>query len=128
MGILEFSAMSLLIHELIFLFWCGFSFLCLIYITIVSSYHLMFWCGFFFLCLSYIPIVSSYHLIFKPCLYKENSAQRRIQLGVAKKIKNGARKIVLDKAEEARVAAFSAFKSLGLDIPEFSRPLLLKVE
>lgn len=58
---------------------------------------------------------------------QENSAQRRIQLGVAKKIKNGARKIVLDKAEEARVAAFSAFKSLGLDIPEFSRPLLLKV-
>ncbi|KAI3468240.1 hypothetical protein Pfo_024903 [Paulownia fortunei] len=52
------------------------------------------------------------------------SAQRRLQVGVAKKIKNGARKIVLDKAEEARVAAFSAFKSLGLDIPQFSRPLL----
>lgn len=45
-------------------------------------------------------------------------------MGVAKKIKNGARKIVLDKAEEARVAAFSAFKSLGLDVPQFSRPLL----
>ncbi|XP_058200647.1 helicase and polymerase-containing protein TEBICHI isoform X1 [Rhododendron vialii] len=58
---------------------------------------------------------------------QENSAQRRIQLSVAKKIKNGARKIVLDKAEEARVAAFSAFKSLGLDVPEFSRPLSLKV-
>ncbi|XP_031265968.1 helicase and polymerase-containing protein TEBICHI isoform X2 [Pistacia vera] len=56
---------------------------------------------------------------------QEGSAQRRIQLGVAKKIKNGARKIVLEKAEEARIAAFSAFKSLGLDVPQFSRPLLL---
>ncbi|KAK3016372.1 hypothetical protein RJ639_005365 [Escallonia herrerae] len=45
-------------------------------------------------------------------------------MGVAKKIKNGARKIVLDKAEEARVAAFSAFKSLGFDVPQFDRPLL----
>lgn len=53
----------------------------------------------------------------------EGSAQRRLQLGVAKKIKNGARKIVLEKAEEARIAAFSAFKSLGLDIPQISRPL-----
>lgn len=55
---------------------------------------------------------------------QENSAQRHIQFGVAKKIKNGARRIVLEKAEEARVAAFSAFKSLGLDIPQFSRPRL----
>ncbi|GKG00408.1 hypothetical protein Tco_0302098, partial [Tanacetum coccineum] len=39
--------------------------------------------------------------------------QRRIQFGVAKKIKNGACKIVLEKAEEARDAAFSAFKALG---------------
>ncbi|XP_065858049.1 helicase and polymerase-containing protein TEBICHI isoform X2 [Euphorbia lathyris] len=54
----------------------------------------------------------------------QGSAQRRLQLGVAKKIKNGARKIVLDKAEEARMVAFSAFKSLGLDVPQFSRPLL----
>ncbi|XP_030507404.2 helicase and polymerase-containing protein TEBICHI [Cannabis sativa] len=46
-------------------------------------------------------------------------AQRRIQLGVAKKIKNGARKMVLEKAEEARVAAFAAFKSLGLNVPQF---------
>ncbi|KAL5558793.1 hypothetical protein UlMin_035004 [Ulmus minor] len=53
---------------------------------------------------------------------QEGSAQRRIQMGVAKKIKNGARKIVLEKAEEARHAAFSAFKSLGLDVPQFSRP------
>ncbi|XP_057957397.1 helicase and polymerase-containing protein TEBICHI isoform X2 [Malania oleifera] len=52
------------------------------------------------------------------------SAQRHMQFGIAKKIKNGARKIVLDKAEEARVAAFSAFKSLGLNVPQFSRPLL----
>lgn len=55
----------------------------------------------------------------------EGSAQRRIQLGVAKKIKNGARKIVLDKAEEARAAAFSAFRSLGLSVPQFSQPSLL---
>ncbi|XP_039165720.1 helicase and polymerase-containing protein TEBICHI [Eucalyptus grandis] len=54
---------------------------------------------------------------------EESSAQRRLQLGVAKKIKNGARKIVLDKAEEARIAAFSAFQSLGLDITQFSRPV-----
>nr|XP_043612753.1 helicase and polymerase-containing protein TEBICHI [Erigeron canadensis] len=55
---------------------------------------------------------------------QENTAQKRIQLGVAKKIKNGARKIVLDKAEEARAAAFSAFKALGVDIPQFSLPKL----
>ncbi|XP_057799459.1 helicase and polymerase-containing protein TEBICHI [Salvia miltiorrhiza] len=53
----------------------------------------------------------------------EGAAQRKIQMGVAKKIKNGARKIVLEKAEEARVAAFSAFKSLGLDVSQLSRPL-----
>ncbi|XP_062018737.1 helicase and polymerase-containing protein TEBICHI isoform X1 [Rosa rugosa] len=54
---------------------------------------------------------------------QEGSAQRRIQVGVAKKIKKGAHKIVLEKAEEARVAAFSAFKSLGLEVPQFSQPL-----
>lgn len=53
----------------------------------------------------------------------EGAAQRKIHMGVAKKIKNGARKIVLEKAEEARVAAFSAFKSLGLDVAQFSLPL-----
>lgn len=52
------------------------------------------------------------------------SGQRKVQLGVAKKIKNGARKIVLEKAEEARVAAFSAFKSLGLDVAQFSQPFM----
>ncbi|KAL9230313.1 hypothetical protein vseg_005682 [Gypsophila vaccaria] len=54
----------------------------------------------------------------------QDLAQRRVQLGIAKKIKNGARKIVLDKAEEARAAAFSAFRSLGLNVPDFSPPLL----
>lgn len=53
----------------------------------------------------------------------EGAAQRKVQVGVAKKIKNGARKIVLEKAEEARVAAFSAFKSLGLDVAQLSRPI-----
>ncbi|XP_051137227.1 helicase and polymerase-containing protein TEBICHI [Andrographis paniculata] len=52
-----------------------------------------------------------------------STAQRKMQMGIAKKIKNGARKIVLDKAEEARLAAFSAFKSLGLDMPHLSRPI-----
>lgn len=56
-------------------------------------------------------------------LTAEGSAQRRIHVGVAKKIKKGAHKIVLEKAEEARVAAFSAFKSLGLEVPQFSQPL-----
>lgn len=46
-----------------------------------------------------------------------SDVQYRIQMGVAKKIKNGARHIVLDRAEEARMAAFSAFKSLGLNVP-----------
>ncbi|GMP87676.1 hypothetical protein CsSME_00039950 [Camellia sinensis var. sinensis] len=36
----------------------------------------------------------------------------------------GARKIVLDKAEEARVAAFTTFKSLGLDVPQLPQPIL----
>lgn len=68
----------------------------------------------------------SYLLILTIGLYDclEGSAQRHIQLGVAKKIKSGARKIVLDKAEEARIVAFSAFKSLGLDVPHFSQPVL----
>ncbi|RID50585.1 hypothetical protein BRARA_H01306 [Brassica rapa] len=56
---------------------------------------------------------------------EEGTGQRRIQLGLAKKIKNGARKIVLEKAEEARAAAFSAFKSLGLDVHDLSNPLPL---
>lgn len=54
----------------------------------------------------------------------EGSAQKRLQVGVSKKIKNGARKIVLDKAEEARDAAFSAFKSLGYNVPQFALPTL----
>ncbi|GMP67356.1 hypothetical protein CsSME_00027375 [Camellia sinensis var. sinensis] len=54
----------------------------------------------------------------------QDSAQGRVQLGVAKKIKNGARKIVLDKAEEARVAAFTAFKSHGLNVPQLPQPVL----
>ncbi|KAI5426557.1 hypothetical protein KIW84_032118 [Lathyrus oleraceus] len=53
----------------------------------------------------------------------EGSAQRSLQLGVAKKIKNGARKIVFDKAEEARISTFSAFKSLGYDVPQLAPPI-----
>ncbi|KAK6161831.1 hypothetical protein DH2020_001672 [Rehmannia glutinosa] len=62
--------------------------------------------------------------LFESSSWNAHEAQRKMQVGVAKKIKNGARKIVLEKAEEARVAAFSAFKSLGLDIAQFSHPLL----
>lgn len=47
-----------------------------------------------------------------------------MQFGIAKKIKNGARRIVLEEAEAARVAAFSAFKSLGVEVPQFTTPLL----
>lgn len=47
-----------------------------------------------------------------------------MQFGIAKKIKNGARKIVLEEAEAARLAAFSAFKSLGVQVPQFTTPLL----
>ncbi|MBA0873433.1 hypothetical protein Goshw_002175 [Gossypium schwendimanii] len=58
-------------------------------------------------------------------LFESSSWVAQGEFGVAKKIKNGARKIVLDKAEEARAAAFSAFKSLGYSVPQFSRPLIL---
>lgn len=46
-----------------------------------------------------------------------------MHVGIARKIKHGARKVVLDKAVEARIAAFSAFKSLGFTVPQISRPL-----
>ncbi|KAL9285014.1 hypothetical protein ACSQ67_024628 [Phaseolus vulgaris] len=54
----------------------------------------------------------------------EGSGQRNLQFGLAKKIKNGARKIVLDQAEEASNAAFSTFKSLGFSVPPFAPRLL----
>ncbi|AQK40089.1 Helicase and polymerase-containing protein TEBICHI [Zea mays] len=57
-----------------------------------------------------------------------DSGLRRMQFGVAKKIKNGARKIVLEEAEAARVAAFSAFKSLGVEVPQFTAPPLAAIE
>jgi DNA polymerase theta len=40
-----------------------------------------------------------------------------MQMGVARKIKNGARRIALDRAEEARVAAFAAYEALGVKVP-----------
>lgn len=55
---------------------------------------------------------------------QDDSGLRRMQLGIAKKVKNGARRIVLEEAEAARVAAFSAFKSLGVEVPQFTTPLL----
>lgn len=51
-----------------------------------------------------------------------------MQFGIAKKIKNGARKIVLEEAEAARLAAFSAFKSLGVEVPQFMAPQLPSIE
>nr|CAB3461938.1 unnamed protein product [Digitaria exilis] len=59
---------------------------------------------------------------------QDDSGLRRMQFGIAKKIKNGARKIVLEEAEAARVAAFSAFKSLGLEVPQFTAPPLPAIE
>ncbi|KAG2620442.1 hypothetical protein PVAP13_3NG107600 [Panicum virgatum] len=59
---------------------------------------------------------------------QDDSGLRRIQFGIAKKIKNGARKIVLEEAEAARVAAFSAFKSLGVEVPQFTAPALPAIE
>ncbi|XP_015698275.1 helicase and polymerase-containing protein TEBICHI [Oryza brachyantha] len=59
---------------------------------------------------------------------QDDSGLRRMQLGIAKKIKNGARKIVLEEAEAARVAAFSAFKSLGVQVPQFTTPLLSTID
>ncbi|CAD6339394.1 unnamed protein product [Miscanthus lutarioriparius] len=58
----------------------------------------------------------------------QDSGLRRMQFGIAKKIKNGARKIVLEEAEAARVAAFSAFKSLGVEVPQFTAPPLAAIE
>ncbi|XP_078170110.1 helicase and polymerase-containing protein TEBICHI-like [Carex rostrata] len=52
---------------------------------------------------------------------------QRIYLGIAKKIKNGARKIVFDQAEEAQLAAFMALKSLGLNVPQISKLLLPQI-
>ncbi|XP_062201875.1 helicase and polymerase-containing protein TEBICHI isoform X2 [Phragmites australis] len=58
----------------------------------------------------------------------DDSGLHRMQFGIAKKIKNGARKIVLEEAEAARVAAFSAFKSLGVEVPQFTAPALPTIE
>ncbi|XP_031490148.1 helicase and polymerase-containing protein TEBICHI isoform X2 [Nymphaea colorata] len=54
----------------------------------------------------------------------QGSELQKIQFGVAKKIKAGARKIVLEQAEQARVAAFSALKSLGVSVPLLAEPLV----
>ncbi|XP_050938206.1 helicase and polymerase-containing protein TEBICHI isoform X2 [Cucumis melo] len=59
---------------------------------------------------------------------EESIAQKRMHVGLARKIKHGARKVVLDKAEEARIAAFSAFKSLGFTVPQISHPLSASVD
>ncbi|CAN6360721.1 unnamed protein product [Urochloa humidicola] len=59
---------------------------------------------------------------------QDDSGLRRMQFGISKKIKNGARKIVLEEAEAARVAAFSAFKSLGVEVPQFTAPQLPAIE
>ncbi|WZZ24165.1 hypothetical protein YC2023_007566 [Brassica napus] len=53
-----------------------------------------------------------FHLMCSSWYGVQGTGQKRIQLGLAKKIKNGARKIVLEKAEEARAAAFSALSRL----------------
>ncbi|KAH9571445.1 hypothetical protein CY35_02G094300 [Sphagnum magellanicum] len=47
----------------------------------------------------------------------KTDGQHWAQIGIARKIKNGARQITLDRAEEARKAAFSAFQALGFQVP-----------
>ncbi|XP_024545113.1 helicase and polymerase-containing protein TEBICHI-like [Selaginella moellendorffii] len=55
--------------------------------------------------------------------------QQWMYAAAAKKIRNGARRIVLDRAEEVRIAAFSAFQALGATIPHsLSRSLYASVE
>ncbi|KAG0587234.1 hypothetical protein KC19_2G150600 [Ceratodon purpureus] len=48
----------------------------------------------------------------------ENSkgGQQWLQVGVVRKIKNAARRIALDRAEESRAAAFSACQALGIQV------------
>ncbi|KAH7283331.1 hypothetical protein KP509_34G001800 [Ceratopteris richardii] len=54
----------------------------------------------------------------------KSSMHHRIQMGMVKKIQNGARKLVIERAEAARVAAFSALCALGVDVPAaLSKPL-----
>ncbi|KAG0620039.1 hypothetical protein M758_4G184200 [Ceratodon purpureus] len=48
---------------------------------------------------------------------KSNRGQQFLQMGIARKIKNGARRLALDRAEEARAAAFSAYEALGVKVP-----------
>ncbi|CAN6470815.1 unnamed protein product [Victoria cruziana] len=55
---------------------------------------------------------------------EQGTALQRMQFGIAKKIKAGARKIVLEQAEQARAAAFSALKSLGVSVPLLAEPLV----
>ncbi|CAM6130031.1 unnamed protein product [Calypogeia fissa] len=43
--------------------------------------------------------------------------QQRMLAGVVRKVKAGAQRIVLERAEEARIAAFSAIRALGVDVP-----------
>ncbi|BBN13748.1 DNA polymerase theta [Marchantia polymorpha subsp. ruderalis] len=49
--------------------------------------------------------------------------QQRVLKGLARKIKYGAQRIVVDRAEEARIAAFSAMRALGVDVPSLSVPV-----
>ncbi|KAL2622687.1 hypothetical protein R1flu_002892 [Riccia fluitans] len=51
------------------------------------------------------------------------AVQQRVLKGIARKIKNGAQRIVIDRAEEARIAAFSAMRALGVDASALSVPV-----
>ncbi|KAL3691255.1 hypothetical protein R1sor_004906 [Riccia sorocarpa] len=51
------------------------------------------------------------------------AVQQRVLRGIARKIKNGAQRIVIDRAEEARIAAFSAMRALGVDAPSLAVPV-----
>jgi len=47
---------------------------------------------------------------------ESSNGQQWLQVGVARKIKNAARRIALDRAEESRAAAFSACQALGVQV------------
>lgn len=47
---------------------------------------------------------------------ESSNGQQWLQVGIARKIKNAARRIAFDRAEESRAAAFSACQALGVQV------------
>jgi len=60
---------------------------------------------------------------------KSNDGQQWLQVGVARKVKNAARRIALDSAEQSRAAAFSACQALGFQVNAgLSLPLVAEID